>query len=150
MADLPLNTSMSDTKAEIARLLNARTEKEIRKARWANVYRLRTQGLSFEDIGRQTGTSKGAAAKIFNRAAVEHCKQPGFQWPIKDGKSVCDELHPMPKEEHAADWHHAQSRPCKPRSVLKPKPVPTRGYCPVCKRVYAYDSAAAARLNQFL
>ena len=125
------------TKSEAFRLLSGRTTRANTRARWENVYRLYTQGKTLEEIGRWIGRSASTACQLLKRAALERSKQPGFTWPQQNGKRICDIQHPMPAGEHASAWAHPRGYPLRPRSITRPRPAPTRAYCPVCRRSYA-------------
>lgn len=125
------------TKAEAIRLMSGRTAQANTRARWENVYRMYEEGKSFDEIGKWIGRSPSTARQLLKRAAIERTKQPGFQWPLKDGKRVCDIPHPMPAGEHANNWIHPRGYPLRLRSIQRPHPASTRAYCPVCRRSYA-------------
>ena len=128
----------SVTKAEAIRLMSGKTARANTRARWENVYRMYEQGKTFEQIGKWIGRSASTARQLLKRAAIERSKAPGFEWPVdKDGKKICDIPHPMPLGEHANNWAHPRGYPLRPRSIERPKPPPTRAYCPVCRRSYA-------------
>lgn len=113
---------------EAIRLLHSRTGTANRLARWENVYRMWEAGKSLLEIGKWIGTSESTARQLLKRAALERQKQPGFVWPVKDGKKVCDIPHPMPAKEDPRAWYHVRSFEQSPRS--------RRAFCHVCKKGY--------------
>jgi len=119
------------TKAEAIRLMAGKTARNNTRARWENVYRLYEAGKTFEQIGKWIGKSASTARQLLKRAATERSKVPGFKWPTKDGKRLCDIPHPMPRGEHAESWEHRRGY------LLRITSKSARGYCPVCKRTYA-------------
>ena len=114
--------------AEAIRLFDSKTGTKNRLARWENIYRMWKEGKSLIDIGLWIGKSESTVRQLLKRAALERQKQPGFVWPVKDGKKVCDIPHPMPHGEDPREWHHVK--------VIAVSPTSRTFFCPVCKKGY--------------
>lgn len=122
--------------AEAIRLASGKTGRANTKARWENVIMMWQQGKTLVEIGRWIGKSESTVRHLLKRAARERQKQPGFTWPVKAGKKVCDIPHPMPHhDEDPRQWHHARAEPLTPSSRTM--------YCPVCKRGYPLGKTLA-------
>lgn len=105
------------------------TARAITKARWENVFRMYEQGKTLDEIGAWIGRSTSTARQLLKRSALERCKAPDWQWPMQDGKRVCDVPHPMPLGEKAQNWAHPRGYPM---AGWKGRVA----YCPVCRRQY--------------
>lgn len=122
------------TIAEAIRLASSKTGSRNTKARWENVLNMWREGKTLVEIGRWIGRSESTVRQLLKRAAYHRQNQPGFVWPVLNGKKVCDIPHPMPNsrrtgsDEDPRQWHHTRAQPLTPTSRTM--------YCPVCKRGY--------------
>lgn len=107
--------------AEAIRLY--KTRRRNTKARWALIYQMWQDGKTLDEIATWIGRSKSTVSQLLKRSFKERQKQPGFTWPLRDGKPVCDIPHPMPKFDDPRGWHHV-------RAVTTSYLI----HCPVCNR----------------
>lgn len=128
--------------AEAIRLASGKTGRKNTKARWENVLTMWQNGKTLGEIGNWIGKSESTVRHLLKRAALERQKQPGFTWPVKEGKRVCDIPHPMPHEEDPRQWHHTRADTLTPTSKTM--------YCPVCKRGYPLGKSLAEVFEEIL
>jgi len=114
--------------AEAIRLCDGKQRRIITLARWENVLRMWAEGKTLGEIGTWIGRSESTVRHLLKRAFAQRMKKPGFEWPLKNGKKVCDIPHPMPSTSSPLLWDHVRGIDISPRNHT--------GFCPVCKRVF--------------
>lgn len=112
---------------EVLRLMSPHTRANNTRARWENVLTMWEQGKTLKQIGQWIGRSASMARQLIKRAAIERQKQPGFRWPQKYGRNICDIPYPMPLAcRDPWNWEHVRGTLVGRRQDVI--------YCPVCKQ----------------
>jgi len=114
--------------AEAIRLCDGKQTRLITLARWENVLRMWEAGKTLAEIGTWIGKSESTVRHLLKRSFVQRQRQPGFKWPLKNGKKICDIPHPMTSASSPLLFEHV-------RGIAIGQGQST-GFCPVCKRVF--------------